>query len=497
LRVGIDLGTTYSLIAYLGPKGAPTLFPDLHDASAFRTPSVVHLGPSGVLIGDPVEQLLRSEPDAPVVRFGKLVMGRDEVLLEVGGVPICPTTAAALVLRKLKRDAEAFANEAIEACVICVPAQFGDAERRATRDAALAAGLPLPELADEPVAAGVYHGLDRGAADEVLLVYDLGGGTFDATVLRRGPDGLRVLATEGDNRIGGAGFDRKIGDLLVSDMKAAGDADPRRDPSARERLRRFAEEAKIALSRRGVDRLEEDLRIGGSVVSFVLTEHQLEDALAPEVERTLEVTATCLRAAGLTFEQVDRVLLAGGSTLLPLIQRAVQDRCGKVASQVLIQQPHQAVAFGAALLAARRSERADDLRVTASAGHDLCLRVMDRATRRPALKVLIPRQTPLPASTASTFVTTRDDQQRMIFEIVQARDDDERSLGHFAFGPIESPRKGKPMELSVGYDEQGLVRARVRDPESGRELEHLLGDGERTDAARVARVRAVLDRLDA
>ena len=494
MRVGIDLGTTYSLIAHLNAKGAPTLFPDLHDASAFRTPSVVHAGRGGLLVGDAVETLLRSEPNAPIVRCAKLSMGSDAPLLRANGVDLCPTTVAALVLRKLKRDAEAFANETIESCVVCVPAQSGDAARRATRDAALAAGLPLPKLADEPVAAGVYHGLDR-SGEEVLLVYDLGGGTFDATVLRADTEGLHVLATEGDNALGGALMDERIVELLVADLRAAGAPDPRTDPASRERLRRFAEEAKIGLSRPGIDRVEEDLKVGGAVLSFLLTERQLESALAPYIQRTLAVTESCLRAAGVSFERVNRVLLAGGSTFMPAVQRAVQDRCGKLGHELLLKQPHQAVAFGAALLAAREGARGAE-RVTQTAGHDLCLRVVDRVTGKPALQTLIDRRSPLPASATSTFVTTRPDQARMIFELVQSRGSgDERSLGHFAFGPIRSPRKGKPMELTVGYDDQGLVRARVRDPESAAELEHLMGERELTDAARVARVRENLDRL--
>jgi molecular chaperone DnaK len=320
VRVGIDLGTTYSLIAHLNAKGAPTLFPDLHDASAFRTPSVVHAGRGGVLVGDAVEMLLRSEPNAPIVRCAKLSMGSDDPLLRANGVDLCPTTAAALVLRKLKRDAEAFANETIESCVVCVPAQSGDAARRATRDAALAAGLPLPKLADEPVAAGVYHGLDRSG--EVLLVYDLGGGTFDATVLRANAEGLLVLATEGDNALGGALMDERIVELLVADLRAAGVPDPRTDPASRERLRRFAEEAKIGLSRPGIDRVEADLKVGGAVLSFLLTQRQLESALAPYIQRTLAVTESCLRAAGVSFERVNRVLLAGGSTFMPAASSA-------------------------------------------------------------------------------------------------------------------------------------------------------------------------------
>ncbi len=494
MNVGIDLGTTFSLIAQLNQKGTPALFPDLHDANLFRTPSVVHVSRGCALVGQVAEDLLRDDPSLPVARGSKLKLGTQEVVLrDDEGREFTATVIAALILRKLRRDAEAFASESISRCVVCVPAQFGDAARRALRDAVLAAGLPAPRLVDEPVAAAVYYGIRGAAEPKTLLVYDLGGGTFDATLLSVGPEGLKVLATDGTTRVGGMRFDELVVGWMLADLEARG-ANVRRDPGAMQRLRRLAEQMKIDLAKPGKGQCKESAMIAGVPLEFALTRSQFEHGIEPLLQETLAASERCLQAAGTSWQGVDQVLLCGGSALLPCVREMILRRSGRPAGGLLLQQPHQAVAFGAALLAGRELDGADLEQV---ASFDLGLRVHDPVTRAPKVSVLIPRNAALPARHAATFYTTRPDQTRMIFELVQSRgpDDPGQSLGHFAFGSIAEPRRNYPIELVVTYDLDGLVRVQARDPRTGKELEHILTEGGGSDAAQVARVRAVSEGL--
>ena len=209
--LGIDLGTTFSLVSYMNSQSLPALFPDYHDANEFRTPSVVHISEEGCFVGQSLEEVLEDEPGLSQARFFKLDMGVEESVysdhLERDWLP---ESLSALVLKKLMRDVEAFLHEEVNGVVITVPANFNDAQRTATKHAAFLAGLPAPTLIEEPIAAATYYGFSEKGGEQTLFVYDLGGGTFDATVLQSSPEGLYALATEGTNKIGGKGIDELI-----------------------------------------------------------------------------------------------------------------------------------------------------------------------------------------------------------------------------------------------------------------------------------------------
>jgi len=494
MNVGIDLGTTFSLVAQRNDKGIPTLFPDLLDANLFRTPSVVHIQGASALVGQIAEDLLRDDPSLPAARGTKLLLGSDTcVLRDAAGREYGAAAINALILRKLKRDAEAFAGESVTSCVICVPAQFGDAQRRAVRDAALAAGLPSPRLIDEPIAAAIYHGVQGSATPRTMLVYDLGGGTFDATVLEVGPMGLRVLGTDGTDKVGGMRFDELIMDWIIEETRALG-ADVRRDLGAMQRVRRLAEQIKIDLSKPGRSQVKEVAMLAGVPMEFMLHRSRFEQGVEPLLLETMTASERCLQSAGLTWGRVDQVLLCGGSSLLPCVKDTLLRRSGRSAGSLLLNQPHQAVAFGAALVA---DQDRDQIDVTHAASFDIGLRVYDPVTRAPKVQVLIPRNTALPARHAQVFYTTRVDQTRMVFELVQARgaDDVGRSLGYFAFGPITEPRKNYPIELVCACDVDGLVRVTARDPRTGKELEHMMTDVGGGDAMQVAGIRASIEGL--
>lgn len=495
MNVGIDLGTTFSMISHVNPHGVPALFPDVHDSNQFQTPSVVHIGSLGGLVGKSVEDLLEDEPATPVARFAKLHMGSDEIVYRDHRRREWKAEAvAAIVLKKLLRDAQAFANEEVAGAVVCVPSQFGDAARRATRDAAILAGLGGATLVEEPVAAATYYGLSDSRTERTLFVYDLGGGTFDATLMQASPKGLYVLATDGARDIGGKRFDEKIMGAVAEEFRRTHGIDPIADPASHVQLRRFAERVKIQLGKPGKGQVRQSILLCGKPYDFLMTRTQFEVLIAPLVEETLSVCKRCLTSASLGWNAVDRILLVGGSTLVPCVQQRVREVSGKAGDQVMQQQPHHAVSYGAALIAARTggSSAAPSL-VQRIASYDLGIRVWDALLGKPGVNVLIRRNTPLPAKAKTTVYTTRPDQTRMILEIVQAKGTDEPvSLGNFAFGPITQPRKNYPVEISVAYDLEGLVKIAARDPRTGQEMERMLEDPAQAETARLARLRELV-----
>lgn len=478
---GIDLGTTYSMMAHVNSHGQPALFPDVHDASQFRTPSVVYIGREGCLVGEAAEELLEDAPELPIARFVKARLSQtqwwhgdhQQRRWSAEGL-------SALIVRKLLKDADTFANDEIGPAVVTVPALFTDEQRRATLRAATIAGLGSVRLMEEPVAAATYYGLDEGPIDRTLLVYDFGGGTFDVTVLQTAKEGLFVLATDGVAKLGGRILDERIMALIADDFLRRFGRNPLSDPASAQRLRRLAEQAKIKLSKPGLPQIRQSLLLLGNPFDFVFTRQQFDAIMTEAVSETLAACCRCLNAASLTWRDVDKVLLTGGSSLLPQVQSEILRVSGKHPGDVVSRQPHQAVAFGAAILAERFGRNRDsDSLIQQVSGADLCLRVWDRQNNRPGLESLIARNTPLPSSYSRTFYTNRDDQTRLVLEFVQKRGEagDEFSLGHFAFGPIENPKKNYPVEVTVALARDGLVRVTARDLVIGKEIAHTLEEG--------------------
>ncbi len=475
IHLGIDLGTTYSLISHINAYGQPTLFPDAADANQFRTPSVVYIGPEGTLVGQPAEVLLDDAPELPVVRF---VKGRlaDPAWQHADhkGRAWSPEGLSALILRKLLGDAELFLTEEVGLTVVTVPAQFNDDQRKATLYAARLAGLDNVRLVEEPVAAATHYGLDEGPADRTLLVYDFGGGTFDVTVLQTGPAGLYVLATDGVSGLGGRDIDEKLMALADEDFRRARGSTVLDDPGAALRLRRLAEQAKLRFGQPGQTQFRQSMLLRGAPFEFAVSRAQFDRICAESIAKSIEACERCLRAASLTWRDVDRIVLTGGSSLLPQVPRALLAASGKSPADLVAKQPHQAVAYGAGALAARFGAGKGAADVRQVSGFDLCLRVWDPARNAAGLEVLVPRNSPLPASYSRAFYTNRDGQTRVILELVQRRGDPlvETSLGHHAFGPIDTARRNHPIEVTVAVDADGTVKVEAVDPASGRKLTH-------------------------
>lgn len=481
-HLGIDLGTTYSLVAHVNSQGIPTLFPDRFDANHFRTPSVVHIGEEGAFVGAVAEEVQLDEPALPLWRHIKLSMGDDVSLDDYQGRAWRPEAISALILKKMMADVELHTPEDIESVVIAVPANFNDKQRRATKLAALLAGLPSPLLIEEPIAAATFFGAAEGKSDATLFIYDLGGGTFDATILQTAADGLYALATEGRNDVGGKSVNEVLIRFIAREFNARFGVDPTTDPLAVTRLGRFAEDAKIKLSMPGKGQVRETLVMAGHALDFIITRSQFEDMISPLIDRTLEVSISCLKAAGLRWSDMDKVLLAGGSSLIPLVRQRLKSVARVSSGQLETKQPHQAVAFGAAMIAAQRASKDGEgtgvhRQVTSNA---LGLKVWDKKLNKPVMETLIDRNSVLPAVFKRTFYTQRADQERLVLELMQQNSETNEAeiLGKYSFGPIKHPRKNLPVEIQLTCDLEGLLHVQAKQPDSGEVLKFSLGGEE-------------------
>jgi molecular chaperone DnaK len=479
---GIDLGTTFSLIAHVNSYGQPTLFPDLHDANSFRTPSTVYIGREGCLVGAAVEELLDDSPELPIARFIKAQLGqRDWHYHDHQQRAWTPEALSALILKKLLKDADAFSSEQIGPAVITVPAQFTDNQRQATLKAASLAGLAQVRLIEEPVAAATYYGLDGGSRDRTLLVYDFGGGTFDVTILQTSCNSLYVLASDGLAQVGGRTLDQQIIEMIAEDYQRRFQHSPLQDTACKQRLRRLAEDSKIKLSKPGPGQIKQSLMLMGQAYDFLLTRPYFDTLAQTAVATTLMTCERCLKAAGLNWRDIDHILLTGGSSLLPQVPVALLQASGKATNSLILKQPHQAVAYGAAILAQRYANEHDATTLIQQVtGADICLRVWDKRHDRSELETLIPRNTPLPSTYHRTFYTNRDDQTRVVLEFVQRRGEpaEEFSLGHFVFGPLTRPRRNLPLEVTLAIGRDGLINVSAKDPSNGYEIAKTLREDE-------------------
>jgi molecular chaperone DnaK len=475
--IGIDLGTTYSVAAYVKSNGIPEVISDYHDTRDYRTPSVIHVGGEGCFVGTALEEMLEDEPELSESRFFKLSMGENQgVYTDHLGRDWWPQSLSALVLKKLIKDVDAYLHEDIDGAYITVPANFNDAQRRATREAAQLAGLHNTKLIEEPVAAATFYGMNNQGQEKTLFVYDLGGGTFDATVLQVSDDGLYSLATAGSNNLGGKHVDEIIMRFILDDFQAQHGFSPD-DEASLIKLRRFAHETKLKLAKPGKGRVNKTLVLGGKTIDFILTKERFHELINEFVDETLKVCKNCLQSAGMDWGFIDTVMMVGGSSLLPLVTDKLSKASGKPVDQLLCKQPHQAVAFGAAQIAHQQFEQATQKTLQSICSYDLGIRVRD-ANGQPAVEVLVAQNTPVPASASTTFYTNRADQTRLIIEAVQQRESEngekvENSLGYFAFG-IDTPRKNYPVKIELAYDLEGMVTVTAQDPETGREIKQIM-----------------------
>jgi molecular chaperone DnaK len=472
--VGIDLGTTFSLISYINSAGTPTLCPSRRDPQRFQTPSVVHIGERGCLVGDLVEEMLVEEPALPVARFAKLMMGRaqEPVYTDTAGRGYSPEAISALILRKLKDDAEAAFSEPITGAVITVPANFNDAQRQATVNAGRLADIPVLGLVEEPLAAAAFFGLNTAGGERLIFVFDIGGGTLDATILSATPEGLYAIATEGADNIGGKNFDELIMGIVADQFRGQYGVDPRNDSEALQRLRMFATQAKIQLSAPATTVISRPVILLGKSLRVTFSRAQFETAAEPWLDACREVCERALKSQSLSWNDVDELILTGGSSLVPCVERRVREMSGLQPARIRREQPHASIAFGAALLAeqfhGKKKTAAPPLKQQVTS-NELGLRVFDPLERKPIFHAMIEKNVPVPTTVKQTFYTQKAEQTSLAIELLQRKDPftPAEPLGQFSFGPLRRPEANHPIAVELGYDGTGRVTVTATDGRTG------------------------------
>jgi Fe-S protein assembly chaperone HscA len=480
--VGIDLGTTNSLVAYVDEQtGLPRVIPDREGGALL--PSVVAYAPQGVLVGEPAKRQLVRRPESTVYSVKRFMgRGHDDVKEELryfpfkvmpadgivrisaGGREVTPPEVSAVILRALKDRAEQFfGGEVIEKAVVTVPAYFNDSQRQATKDAGRIAGLDVVRIVNEPTAAALAYGLHR-LQNGIIAVYDLGGGTFDISILRVHDDIFEVLATNGDTHLGGDDFDRAIVDWLLEDIRARHGDDLSGDPEAMQELRLAAEAAKIRLS--SDERTSLTLPFSGFTYHRDLARAEIEGLIGPFVDRTLGPCRAALADAGLTREQVNEVVLVGGSTRVPLVRRQVQELFARPAHSNL--NPDEVVALGAAVQGHILAGGITNMLLL-----DVTPLSLGIETLGGIVSVLIPRNTTIPTSAREAFTTSIDGQTTVDMHVVQGERElarDCRSLARFDLGGIEPMPAGMPkIEVTFLIDANGILQVTARELRTGRE----------------------------
>ena len=467
--IGIDLGTTNSCVAVI-EGGEAVVIPNAEGART--TPSVVAFKKDGErIIGRVAKQQAVSAPDRTISSI-KRDMGTDRKV-SVDGKSYTPQEISAMILTKLKQDAEAYLGDTVTEAVITVPAYFTDAQRQATKDAGKIAGMEVKRIINEPTAAALAYGIDN-ETEQKIMVYDLGGGTFDVSIIEMGDGVQEVLATAGNNRLGGDDFDQKIVDFLIATFKAETGVDLKNDKMAVQRLREAAEKAKIELS--GSTSSNINLPFITAVVTdgvtepkhldMTLTRAKFNELTADLVENTMAPVRQALSDSGLSANQIDKVLLVGGSTRIPAVQEAIQKFMGKEPFKGI--NPDECVAMGAALQGGVLGGEVKGLLLL-----DVTPLSLGVETMGGVMTKVIERNTTIPTKKSQIFSTAADNQPSVEVHVLQGEREfakDNKTLGMFHLDGIAPARRGVPqIEVTFDIDANGIVNVSAKDLGTGRE----------------------------
>jgi len=492
--IGIDLGTTYSEVAVM-EAGEPKIIPNAEGSNL--TPSVVAISKNGERLvgqiakrqaivnpentihsikrfmgrkwGEPAGRELPIEEDAKRKSYQITKAPNNDSRVMMGGKEYSPPEISAMIIQKLKVDAEAYLGEKVTEAVITVPAYFNDSQRQATKDAGKIAGLEVLRIVNEPTAASLAYGLDK-KKDETIAVYDLGGGTFDISILELGEGTFQVKSTNGDTHLGGDDFDQRVMDWLCDEFKKDQGIDLRQDKMALQRLKEAAEKAKCELST--VQQTDVNLPFitadasGPKHLNITLTRAKLEQLVMDLVEKTLEPCRQALTDAEKTSAQIDEVVLVGGQTRMPLVQEKVKQFFGKEPHKGV--NPDEVVAIGAAIQAGVLKGEVKDVLLL-----DVTPLTLGIETLGAVATPLIPRNTTIPTSKSQIFSTAADNQPSVEIHVLQGERpmaSDNRTLGQFMLdGILPAPRGMPQIEVSFDIDANGILSVKAHDKGTGKE----------------------------
>ncbi len=485
MLIGIDLGTTFSLAATIGRNGEPILLPDNTNKNLFHTPSAIHIEGDTAYIGNVIEARLEQNPGLPVIRFFKRNFGEKKPLyIDNDQTPWYPESLAALILKKLMVDAETYTSQPVEGAVITVPAHFNDRQRKCILNAASLINLPILGLLEEPIAAAMHYGITNKKYDKTILVYDLGGGTFDISVLTMNAEGIYVMGKDGLTELGGKEFDEKIGELILNQFKEVLGYELPMDARSLLHLRQISEDIKVELSIPGTSFIDKVCVLGKHTLEVHISRREFEKAIESLLEETEMVMERCLKSIGISTADVETVILVGGSSMIPIIKKRLSKIYSGENQEIHSHEPMKAVTFGAALHAMQLSGKTVDYELPPElrgvTGHNLGVKAINPKTGRIVIDNLVKKNMPLPCISEKTYYTTSSDQKRMRLEIIQYIDKgvEEHSLGHLVIGPLPSNEINYPIKVKIEQRKDGTVWFKALDPKTGMEIEKVFGDDE-------------------